>query len=107
MLQSAARQGYTVVGDRAGLQAVRPGQKVLGLFNDSNLSVQWTGAAAARPASGPQRCNEDAPTGAEPTLPERTTKALQLLTDSRTRGQGPAGSPCGSRSGCRRTAPQR
>jgi len=80
VLQSAARQGYTVVGDRAGLQSVQPGQKVLGLFNDGNLSVQWNGAPAARPASGPQRCNEDAPTGAEPTLPEMTAKALELLS---------------------------
>lgn len=89
--QSAVRQGYTVVDDRTSLQAVRPGQKVLGLFNPGNMAVQWTGEPAARPASGPQRCDENAPTGAEPTLPEMTTKALELLSTTQgAQGKGQA-----------------
>lgn len=86
VVASAERQGYTVVGDRAGLQTTRPGQKVLGLFNSTNMAVQWSGAPAAKPASGPQRCNEDAPTGNEPTLPEMTNKALELLSGGRSGG---------------------
>lgn len=91
VLDSAARQGYTVVTDRAGLEGVRPGQKVLGLFNDGNMSVQWTGQPAANPATGPQRCNENAPTGAEPSLPEMTAKALELLSTAQgAQGKGQA-----------------
>ena len=89
VVASAQRQGYTVIGDRASLQATRPGQKVLGLFNPGNMAVQWSGAPAAKPASGPQRCNENAPTGTEPTLPEMTTKALDLLSEGgRNQGDG-------------------
>jgi alkaline phosphatase len=80
VVASAQRQGYQVVTDEAGLNAVKPGGRVLGLFNPSNLAVQWAGAPALRPATGPQRCDENAPTGSEPELSEMTAKALELLS---------------------------
>jgi alkaline phosphatase len=78
VLQSALAQGYEVVTDRAGLNAAS-GRKVLGLFNAGNMSVEFTGLVAARPASGPQRCNENQRPANEPSLAEMTTKTIRLL----------------------------
>lgn len=78
-LQTADAQGYSVVTDAAGLQAARPGTPLLGLFTAGNMSVDWTGLPAARPASGPQVCQEDQRPADEPSLADMTTRALELL----------------------------
>ena len=80
VIQSAIGKGYQVVTDRAGLAAAQPGKKLLGLFNPGNMSMEWTGLPAAKPASGPQRCLEDQRPANEPSLDEMTAKALELLT---------------------------
>ena len=59
----------------AFLSAIR----LLGLFNNGNMSVEWTGQPAANPPSGPQRCNENQRPSNEPSLAEMTSKAIQLL----------------------------
>lgn len=79
VIQSATAQGYQVVTDKVGLLAVQPGQKLLGLFTNGNMSVEWTGLPAAKPASGPQRCQENQRPSNEPSLAEMTSKAIELL----------------------------
>lgn len=81
VIQSAAAQGYTVVTDAASLSDVRPGQRVLGLFNRGNMSLEWAGAEALPfPGSGPQRCTEDVRPSYEPSLADMTSKSLELLS---------------------------
>jgi alkaline phosphatase len=84
VLDQAAGEGYTFVGDAAGLAAIKPKSKgkVLGLFNRGNMTLEWSGLPAAHPASGPQVCTEDnretkAPN--EPSLEDMTTKAISIL----------------------------
>lgn len=79
VLETAEAQGYEVVTDAAGLAAARPGRPVLGLFSAGNMSVDWTGLPAARPASGPQACREDQRPPNEPSLAEMTRRAIELL----------------------------
>ena len=91
VLQQASAEGYTVVGDRAGLAAASPGTPLLGLFNNGNMATRWTGQAASNPPSGPQRCTEANPAAAsEPTLAEMTTQAIDLLDTPAARGRGGA-----------------
>ena len=84
VLDQAAGEGYSFVGDAAGLAAIKPKSKgkVLGLFNPGNMTLEWSGLPAAHPASGPQVCTEDnretkAPN--EPSLEDMTTKAISIL----------------------------
>lgn len=83
VFQAAIALGYQIVGNRAGMLAATPGQKLLGLFTPSNMSVQWTGLPAANPPSGPQRCVENQRPANEPSLAEMTKKAIQLLKGGR------------------------
>jgi alkaline phosphatase/streptomycin-6-phosphatase len=80
VLDSAIAQGYTFVGDANALELTKPGQRVLGLFNSGNMSLEWTGQLALPfPGSGPQTCVEDQRPSNEPSLADMTTKALALL----------------------------
>jgi alkaline phosphatase len=79
VLDSAAAKGYEFVGTRDDLLA-SDGTKLLGLFTPSHMSVDWAGAVAANPPSGPQRCTEDQRPANEPSLAEMTTKAIEALT---------------------------
>ena len=86
VVQSATAQGYTYVTDATGLAGVTPGQRVLGLFNDGNMSLEWSGLLAAPfPGSGPQACLEDQRLSNEPSLADMTAKALEML-DAKTPG---------------------
>ncbi|MBI3491249.1 MAG: alkaline phosphatase [Acidobacteria bacterium] len=82
VIQSAELQGYNLVYDEVGLSAALAGKRLLGLFNNGNMTLEWTGAQAAPfPGSGPQVCTEgqrELLTN-EPSLAEMTTKALELL----------------------------
>jgi alkaline phosphatase len=77
----AAALGYRVVDDGAGLEETEAGEKVLGLFSDGNMDVEWSGAPAAPyPGSGPQRCAASSRRAvSQPRLADMTTKALDLL----------------------------
>jgi alkaline phosphatase/streptomycin-6-phosphatase len=82
VIEAAQARGYDVVGDAASLAAVKPGKKLLGLFNDGNMTLEWAGAPAALfPGSGPQTCVEHQRErgSREPSLADMTTKALELL----------------------------
>lgn len=87
--QDAAEDGYRVVRTEQELASVRPGQRVLGLFNAGNQAQEWTGQLASNPPSGPQVCNEanrDQRATSEPSLAQQTEKAIELL-GARNRGQ--------------------
>jgi alkaline phosphatase/streptomycin-6-phosphatase len=84
VIQSAERQGYTVVFDAASLAATEANQ-VLGLFNAGNMSLEWSGLqATAFPGSGfpaGQTCLENQRPSNEPSLADMTAKAIDLLDD--------------------------
>jgi alkaline phosphatase/streptomycin-6-phosphatase len=84
VIQSAQRQGYTVVFDAASMAAV-DSDRVLGLFNAGNMSLEWSGLqATAFPGSGfpaGQTCLENQRPSNEPSLADMTAKAIDLLDD--------------------------
>ncbi len=76
-------QGYSVLGSIANRTiatktdlAAAAGQKVFGLFNKGNLTTDK--AKADNPGS---------PQAQEPTLPEMTTKAIELLSQKKAQGE--------------------
>jgi alkaline phosphatase len=86
-----ADRDYRLVTDAAGLGAVgdldRP---ILGLFNRSNMSLEYNGPTAAlQQADGaygpPVTCQTDQRPATEPSLADMTTKALDLLSSRRDR----------------------
>jgi alkaline phosphatase len=91
VIESAQLNGYDLVSDAAELAAAKPGHRLLGLFNDGNMSTEWAGLPAALyPGSGPQTCVEHQRErgSKEPALAEMTAKAIELL-------QGGAGAKTG------------
>jgi alkaline phosphatase len=88
VVQSAERQGYTVVLDAANLAAA-DSDRVLGLFNAGNMSLEWSGLQATPfPGSGlpgGQTCEENQRPSSEPSLAEMTAKAIDLLDDQQRR----------------------
>lgn len=87
VLQSAQGQGYRIVEDALALNELAPGQKVLGLFNPGNMSLEWSGDSAIPfPGSGPQKCQEFQRPVTEPGLAIMALKSIQLLE---TRKDGP------------------
>ncbi|WP_438319717.1 alkaline phosphatase (plasmid) [Streptomyces sp. HUAS TT3] len=79
--EQAQKLGYQVVTDNAGLQGVKPGQPVLGLFAAGNVPVEWTGKPAAVGGTDPQRCSTSNPgrPATTPSLADSATKAIELL----------------------------
>ena len=95
VIQSAQRQGYSVVFDAGSLAAV-DSDHVLGLFNAGNMSLEWSGLQAmALPGSGfpnGQSCLENQRPSNEPSLGDMTAKAIDLLDDpQRRRGRNRRG----------------
>jgi alkaline phosphatase len=83
VIDQAKARGYEIVEDAASLAATKPGKKLLGLFNDGNMTLEWSGTPAALyPGSGPQSCVEHQRErgSKEPSLAEMTAKAIELLT---------------------------
>jgi alkaline phosphatase/streptomycin-6-phosphatase len=80
VVDSAKRQGYQYVTDATGLHAVDRRKPVLGLFNNSTMSVEWTGPAAATgKGTAPAPCAEHQRPANEPSLADMTSKAISLL----------------------------
>lgn len=88
VIQSAQMQGYTVVFDAASLDAA-DSDRVLGLFNAGNMSLEWNGLQAMPfPGSGVpagQTCEENQRPANEPSLADMTAKAIDLLDDGHKR----------------------
>jgi alkaline phosphatase/streptomycin-6-phosphatase len=94
VIQSAQRQGYSVIFDAASLTTVSGG-RVLGLFNadenGGNMSLEWGGLQAmAAPGSGlpgGQTCTENLRPANQPSLAAMTSRAIDLLHEDD--GPGP------------------
>ena len=85
MIASAEAQGYKVITTARELSEVHlePGQRLLGLFNDGNMSMEWSGDPAIPfPGSGPQRCKEFVRPTNEPALLSMMMKSIRLLENS-------------------------
>ena len=85
VVQSAQAQGYQYVTDAAGLAGVTSiSSPVLGLFNPSNMSLEWSGPAASTgKGNPPARCTEGVRPANEPSLADMTTKAISLLENKK------------------------
>jgi alkaline phosphatase/streptomycin-6-phosphatase len=85
VVQSAQAKGYQYVTDAAGLSAITNKNKpVLGLFNDGNMSLEWSGPAASLgKGNTPAACTEGIRPANEPALEAMTKKALTLLDGTR------------------------
>lgn len=86
VIQSAEAQGYKYVEDATALSTYDNKSKpVLGLFNNGNMSLEWTGPVAAL-GKGNQPavpCTEGARPANEPSLAAMTKKAIQLLQNQK------------------------
>jgi alkaline phosphatase len=86
VVEEAAAQGYRYVTDADGLSSVGSGRPVLGLFNDSNMSLEWTGPAASLgKGNAPTPCTEGQRPANEPSLAAMTRRAIDLLDDRKNR----------------------
>jgi alkaline phosphatase len=98
VVDSAQRQRYQYVTDATGLAAItnrgpRPSfggdrdrnpKPVLGLFTTGNMSLEWTGPAAANgKGNDPAACVENQRPAGEPSLSDMTSKAINLLENNR------------------------
>ncbi len=85
VVQSAQGKGITYVTDAAGLSSIPNGSKpVMGLFSGANMSLEWTGPAAARgKGNTPVACTTGQRPANEPSLPAMTRKASSLLENGR------------------------
>jgi alkaline phosphatase len=86
VVEQAQALGYRYVTDADGLSTVGAGKPVLGLFNDSNMSLEWTGPAASLgKGNAPVPCTEGQRPGNEPSLAAMTRRAIDLLDDRKNR----------------------
>jgi alkaline phosphatase len=81
VIQSAQAKGYQYVTDAAGLSGIKNANKpVLGLFNPSNMSLEWSGPSASLgKGNAPTPCSENQRPANEPSLAAMTDKAIDLL----------------------------
>jgi alkaline phosphatase/streptomycin-6-phosphatase len=81
VVEQAQTQGFRYVTDAAGLDAVHNTSKpVLGLFNPSNMALEWSGPAASTgKGNAPAACTENQRPATEPSLAAMTDKAIDLL----------------------------
>jgi alkaline phosphatase/streptomycin-6-phosphatase len=80
VIQSAQAKGYQYVTDATGLNGVKAGKPVLGLFHPSNMSLEWSGPAASLgKGNAPASCSENQRPANEPSLAAMTSKAIGLL----------------------------
>jgi len=88
LVQVAQERGYRYVTDADGLSTVPNANKpVLGLFNASNMAVEWSGPAAATgKGNAPVACTEGQRPATEPSLAAMTKRAIDLLDDDKRRG---------------------
>jgi alkaline phosphatase len=88
LVQVAQERGYRYVTDADGLSTVPNANKpVLGLFNASNMSLEWSGPAAATgKGNAPVACTEGQRPATEPSLAAMTKRAIDLLDDDKRKG---------------------
>ena len=88
VIDMAQDEGYRYVNDADGLSTVPNGRKpVLGLFHDSNMSLEWSGPAASTgEGSAPAPCTAGQRPSNEPSLAAMTQRAVDLLDDDNRKG---------------------
>ncbi len=88
LVQVAQEKGYRYVTDADGLSTVANASKpVLGLFSKSNMSLEWTGPAAATgKGNAAVPCTEGQRPANEPSLAAMTRRAIDLLDDDKRKG---------------------
>jgi len=89
--QSAIAHGYRIITAAAGLEYVKRGERLLGLFAPGNMTTEWSGAEALPYPSNvahPQTCRTDHRPNHEPSLAAMTAKAIDLLDRPGTSGPG-------------------
>lgn len=81
VIESAQRQGYKLVTKTGQLQTLTPADlPVLGLFNQGNMTTEWTGPVAAAGDGVPAHtCTTGHRPATEPALAAMTKKAIELL----------------------------
>jgi alkaline phosphatase len=86
--QSAARQGIEEVDTAGELAALKPGDTpVLGLFAAGNMTTEWTGPVATLgDGNAAHTCVTTNRPADQPSLADMTRKALELLSDTRGKG---------------------
>jgi len=91
VLESALARGYRIVTTARWLDQVKPGERVLGLFAQGNMTTEWSGAEALPYPSNlahPQTCAIDHRPDNEPSLSAMTAKAIELLEARAAGGPG-------------------
>lgn len=87
VIESALAKGYRYVSDADGLSTVNGNKPVLGLFNPSNMSLEWTGPAASTgKGNAPAPCTTGQRPPSEPSLAAMTQRAIDLLSDNHGHG---------------------
>jgi alkaline phosphatase len=86
---SAKRQGYTEVNTAQDLAGVsKDDLPVLGLFNNGNMTTEWTGPVAVQGDGVPaHKCVTTNRPANEPSLSDMTRKAIDLLDNGRGHGR--------------------
>ncbi|MGW6276226.1 alkaline phosphatase [Kribbella sp. NPDC055071] len=80
VVDQAKAKGIQYVTDADGLKSVKDGKPVLGLFNSSNMSLEWSGPGASLgKGNAPAACKENQRPSNEPSLADMTTQAIKLL----------------------------
>ncbi|HEX3041344.1 MAG TPA: alkaline phosphatase [Solirubrobacterales bacterium] len=89
VVESAQAKGYQYVTDAAGLAGASGAKPVLGLFSTGNMSLEWTGPAAATgKGAAPAPCTEGQRPASEPSLAAMTQKAIGLLDSGKGHSKG-------------------
>jgi alkaline phosphatase/streptomycin-6-phosphatase len=89
VIQSAQAKGYQYVTDADGLATANSSKPVLGLFNPSNMSLDWSGPAASTgKGNAPVPCTEGQRPTNEPSLAAMTARAISLLDSGKGRSKG-------------------
>jgi alkaline phosphatase len=88
VVESAQAKGYRYVTDADGLSTIPNGNKpVLGLFNNSNMALEWSGPAASLgKGNAPVACTEGVRPANEPSLAAMSQRAINLLDDNNRKG---------------------
>jgi alkaline phosphatase len=89
VVESAQGKGYQYATDASGLAATTSSKPVLGLFNTSNMSLEWSGPAASTgKGNAPVACTEGQRPANEPSLADMTKKAIDLLDTGKGHARG-------------------
>jgi alkaline phosphatase len=84
VVDQAKAKGIQYVTDAAGLKSVNDDKPVLGLFNSSNMSLEWSGPTASLgKGNAAQSCKENQRPSNEPSLSDMTSKAISLLENKK------------------------